>query len=273
MEVRNMEFALSDENISRRGLIKGAAGVAGIAALTMGGLGFLSKSEAAKKSSALPWPYKKFTDAEIKQAGNIAHDNWFKGFCSYATLSGGVELLRKKVGGPYISFPLELTTFAHGGTSGWGATCGTLIGAGVLSTLCAGPKIGEAINNEVLNFYTTSALPIFVPDHPKAEVKTQSTSDSPLCHLSVGKWMKKEGVGFLSPQQMDRCARISADMCMKTLEYLNLWADGKFEPKTKAPVFANEIPSQNNCSDCHGSNIPKTSGPFGTGLDLLKGGH
>ena len=266
-----MEF---DEKISRRNLIKGAAGVAGIAALTAGGLGFISKGEAAKKSSAeLPFPYKKFTAAEIKEAGNIAHAAWFKGFCSYATLIGGVEILRRKVGEPYTSFPADLTTFAHGGTSGWGGTCGSLIGAGVLSSLCAGPKIGEAINNEVCNFYATSALPIFVPDHPKAQIKTQSTSDSPLCHLSVGKWMKKEGVGFLSPQQMDRCGRVSADMCMKTLELLNLWADGKFEPKTTAPVMANKIPSQNDCTDCHGSNIPKTSGEFGTGLDLLKGGH
>jgi hypothetical protein len=266
-----MEF---DEKMSRRGLIKGAAGVAGIAALTAGGLGILSKVEAAKTSSAtLPYPYKKFTAAEIKEAGNIAHAAWFKGFCSYAALIGGVEILRKKVGEPYTSFPVELTTFAHGGTSGWGGTCGTLIGAGVLSSLCAGPKIGEAINNEVCNYYATTALPIFVPDHPKAQIKTTSTSNSPLCHLSVGKWMQKEGVGFLSPQQMDRCGRLAADMCMKTLEYLNLWADGKFEAKTKAPVMANEIPSQNNCTECHGTNIPKTSGPFGTGLDLLKGGH
>ena len=267
-----MESKLLDEKLSRRGLIKGAAGAVGIAALTMGGLGFLSNAEAAKTSpSTLPYPYKKLTAAEIKEAGNIAHDNWFKGFCSYAALSGGLTILRRKVGGPYKSFPMEVTTFAHGGTSGWGGTCGTLIGAGVLATLCAGPKIGEQINNEVCNFYATSALPIFVPDHPKAEVKTTSTSDSPLCHLSVGKWMKKEGVGFLSPQQMDRCARVSADMAMKTLELLNLWADGKFVATTKSPVMANEIPSQNNCTDCHGDKIPQTSGKFGTGLDLLKG--
>jgi hypothetical protein len=107
------------KDIEKR-LIKGAAGLR-IAALTAGGLGFISKAEAAKKSSAeLPYPYKKFTAAEIKEAGNIAHAAWFKGFCSYATLSGGLTILRRKVGGPYNSFPMELTTFAHGGTSGWG---------------------------------------------------------------------------------------------------------------------------------------------------------
>ncbi len=261
--------------ISRRELIfKAGALATGVAIVAAPGIKMLSSAGAAKKpSSELPWPYKKFTAAEIKEAGNIAHDAWFKGFCSYATLIGGVQILRRKVGEPYKSFPVELTTFAHGGTAGWGGTCGTLIGAGVLATLCAGPKVGEAIDNEVCNFYATSALPIFVPDHPRAQLRTTSISDSPVCHLSVGKWMKKEGVGFLSPQQMDRCGRVAADMCMRTLEYLNQWADGKFEPKTKAPVMVNEIPSQNNCTDCHGDKVPKTSGKFGTGLNLLKGGH
>lgn len=279
-EVNGMDDVgkLFNEKLSRRGLIQGigkaVVGATGIAVVTAGGLNLASKAEAAKKTSAdLPWPYKKFTPAEIKQVGEIAHDNWFRGFCSYATLSGVVEILRKKVGEPYKSFPMELTTFAHGGTAGWGATCGTLIGSGVAATLVTGPKTGEAIANEVINYYANTALPVFIPSHPKAEIKSQSTSNSPVCHLSVGKWMKKEGVGFLSPQQMERCGRLAADMAMKTAELLNLWADGKFEPTTKAPVFTNEIPSQNNCTECHGTEIPKTSGPFGTGLDLLKGGH
>ncbi len=40
--------------------MKGAAGIAGIAALIAGRLRFLSKAEAAKKSAGgLPFPYKK----------------------------------------------------------------------------------------------------------------------------------------------------------------------------------------------------------------------
>jgi hypothetical protein len=82
---------------------------------------------------------------------------------------------------------MELTQFAHSGTSGWGGTCGTLIGAGIVASLVADPKIGEQINNEVVNFYANSALPIFIPDDPKAEIKSHSICNSPLCHLSVGK--------------------------------------------------------------------------------------
>ncbi len=38
-----------DKDLSRRTLIKSAAGAVGVAALAIGGLGSLSKSEAAKK--------------------------------------------------------------------------------------------------------------------------------------------------------------------------------------------------------------------------------
>jgi len=263
-----------DKAISRRELVVGAgklmAGAASIAVL----LNPSVRAEAAKKkTSELPWPYKKLNEKEIKKAAEIAHENWFKGFCCYATLSGIIEVLREKIGEPYTSFPLEAIIFAHGGTSGWGATCGTLIGSGIASSLVTGPKTGEAINNEVINYYAYTALPVYIPDHPRVDIRTKSTSNSPVCHISVGKWMKGEGVGFLSPQQMERCSRLSADMAMKTIEFLNAWADGKFVATNKAPVFTNELPSQNNCTDCHGSEVPKTSGKFGTGLDLLKSGH
>ncbi len=271
--------------LSRRGLLVGAGklavGAAGIAVVSSGGLTLLSKAEAAKKNaSELPWPYKKLNSKEIKKVAEIAHDNWFKGFCTYAVLSGIVDVLREKVGGPYTSFPTEAFIFAHGGTAGWGATCGTLIGSGIAASLASGHKTGEQIVNEVMVFYSDTALPIYMPDHPKADIKAKSISHTPVCHISVGKWMKEEGleegkgpegVGFLSPQQMERCGRLSADVAMKTVEFLNAWADGKFKPVHTAPVMANHIPSQNNCTACHGESIPKP-GPFGTGMSLI-GGH
>jgi hypothetical protein len=38
-----------------------------------------------------------------------------------------------------------------------------------------------------------------------------------------------EGIGFLSPQQMDRCTGMAVNMAMKTLEFLNQWKKGKFD--------------------------------------------
>ena len=88
--------------------------------------------------------------------------------------------------------------------------------------------------------YSQIELPTFIPAHPIAykDLKAKSVSNTTLRHISVGKWMKAEGiaegkgpegVGFLSHQQMDRCA--AADMSMKTIEFLNQWKDGTVEAK------------------------------------------
>ncbi len=270
-----------EKNISRRGLIK-TLGAGGLAIAASGGLGLFTQAEARSKSTKVPWPYKTLTDAEIKQAGERAYNNWFKGFCAYAALSGIVETLAEKVGGPYKTFPMQSVMFAHGGTAGWGCTCGTLIGAGVGASLVVPFREVEELVNEVMYYYSETALPTFVPAKPvayKEPLKATSIANSTLCHISVGKWMKAEGiaegtgpesVGFLSLQQMDRCARIAASMSMKTLELINLWKEGKFEAKNEAPSSANHIPSQNNCTDCHHDTVP-TPGPFATGVGILKG--
>ena len=261
--------------ISRRELLTGAGkltAVGGIALVAGGGLGLLAgcgnsgtgtTASNGGQGGILPYPYVKLTSADIKKMSETAHENWFTGFCAYATLSSIVSILREKVGAPYTTFPVEAITYAHGGTAGWGGTCGTLIGAGMAASLAAGPKVGEQIINEVMKWYSETALPIYKPDQPKAQINTTSISNSPLCHLSVNKWMAKEGVGFLSAQQMERCGRLSADVAAKTVEYLNNNADSRFAVVTKSPAAANGTPSQNNCTDCHGTNVPKVPTPGG----------
>ncbi len=259
--------------ISRRELLTGAGkltAVGGIALVTGGSLGLLAGcgnsgtgTTASNQGGTLPYPYEKLTSADIKKMSETAHENWFKGFCAYATLSGIVSILQEKVGAPYTTFPVEVITYAHGGTAGWGGTCGTLIGAGLAASLAAGPKAGEQILNEVMKWYSETALPIYKPDQPKAQINVTSISNSPLCHLSVNRWMAKEGVGFLSAQQMERCGRLSADVATKTVELLNNNADSRFAAVTKSPAAANGTPSQNNCTDCHGANVPKVPTPGG----------
>lgn len=268
--------------ISRRELLTGAGkitAVGGLALVAGGGLGLLAgcgnstttgtSTGAGADGATLPYPYVKLTSADIKQISETAHENWFSGFCAFVTFSGIITLLRQKVGEPYTSFPMEVITYAHGGTAGWGGTCGTLIGAGLASSLVAGPKVGEEILNEVMKWYTETELPIYMPDQPKAQLKTVSRSDSPLCHVSVGKWMTKEGVGFLSAEQMERCARLSADVATMTVEYLNKEIDKSFAAANKAPVAVNGMPSQNNCTECHGTAVPTVPKPGG-GESLLQ---
>jgi len=252
------------EGFSRRELLAGAGKLAaGAALISAAGMALAGAAEARggkevdeicntadlKSASKYPWPYKKI---DPSLAADIAYRNWYKGFCAYASLSGIIMPLQLSVGEPYTSLPLEAFAFGHGGVVGWGPLCGTLFGSSIAASLAAG-KEGEKIINDMLNWYSTTTLPVYVPDEPKATFKNTNRSDSPLCHISVGKWMAKEGVGFNTPQRKDRCARLSASVAARTVELLNAHAEGKYTPLySKNQIKAHDITAQNNCTDCHG---------------------
>ena len=247
-----------EKGLTRRSLLSGAGKIAvvgaGIAAVS-GGLNLFSKAEAAGPQ-ALPWPYKKL---DIEEVGAITYEKWYEGYCCNAVASGIILPLREKIGEPYTSFPVESLVWGHGGVVGWGTICGTMLGTGVTTGLICGPgvtKTGEQITNEVIQWYTKTELPIYKPKNPKAEVNVKSKSGSPLCHISVGKWMKKADRGFWTAERMDRCARLSADVAMRTAKFLNDWTDGKFKSDLKLPAVAYAHPAQHNCTDCHGSKVP-----------------
>jgi len=248
---------------------KVAIGAAGIAVVSSAGLAFGCGEEEAGNGAATgdedaemehdwPWPYEKLDAAE---SAALAYTNWYEKFCCYAVASGILVPLQEKIGMPYTHFPVESTKWGHGGAVGWGTLCGTLTGAGIATGLIAGEE-GEQILNDVINWYTVTELPTFKPAQPKAEITNSNRSDSPLCHISVGKWMAKENVKFFSDPRKERCARLSADVTTKTIELLNQWIDGTYKPAYPEQAKAHEVqmPAQNNCTECHGDAVPASPG-------------
>ena len=233
------------KQLSRRELFFKAGRVAaGTALLTAGGLSLVPETQA---KAPFPWPYKKL---DFDEVARLAYENWYKNFCCYAVTSGILIPLKKKVGEPYTHFPVESTRWGHGGAVGWGTLCGTLTGVGIVTGLVAG-RDGEKILNDVIAWYTDTDLPVFTPERPKSRIIHINKSDSPLCHISVGRWMKKEGVTFYTPQRAERCARLSADVASKTVKLLNAWSDGSYVSVHGYQAKTHEMPSQNNCGDCH----------------------
>ena len=220
------------KEISRRDVLIGAGKVAaGAAIVSVGVASFVSNGKA---SGTTVYPYKKL---DIDEVARIAHETYFTKFCAETTLTGLFKPLTVSVGEPYTSFPLNSVFWAHGGLMGWGTACGTLIGAGTAvglitaadSTKVTTPggrapvAVGEAIINDVIAFYANENLPQYKPaaGQAKYEVKNQSVSDTPICHISVGKWMEKEDVKFFGIERKERCARLSADIAMYTAKLLN----------------------------------------------------
>lgn len=238
--------------VSRREVLVGVGKVAaGAAIISVGASGLVMPERI--KAAQFPWGYKKL---DLQEVGDIAYNAWYGKFCCQAVAEGLLKPLQKSIGEPYASLPLDAFKWGHGGAVGWGTLCGTMTGAGIATGFIAGHE-GEKILNDVIAWYANTELPIYKPNHPKGSFKSTNTSNSPLCHISVGKWMKKEGVKFFSPERKERCARISADVAMHTAKLLNDWTDGKYKPSQGANVKDHGITTQENCMECHGDNVPE----------------
>lgn len=134
----------------------------------------------------------------------------------------------------------------------------------MVANLIIGPRIsgsheGHLIAADIMQWYSETRLPTFTPQRPRIAAKLlTTTSESPLCHISVGKWMKASNRELKSPERKDRCARVAASTAHRLVGLLNAWKDGRYESTsdfTCAKDFG--ITGQFNCTECHGDNVPE----------------
>jgi hypothetical protein len=261
-QIMDMEVIMTEDKeskvISRRDIIVGGGmAAAGAAIASLGAFG--GAKEAAAYDYTSKYRYKK---VDPNKVGQTTYENYFKRWCTSSVLAGFVGALQenKEVGADWKDFPIDAYRWSHGGFAGWGALCGTMPGAGIIIGLVTkDTDVAEAMTNDLAFYYAYTELPSFMPaGTPKAELHHMTIAGTPICHVSIGKWMRAEGVEFLSDNRAERCARVAANVAMETANMLNDWSDGKYVPKHKAlyNVIANGITSQNNCGDCHGHDVP-----------------
>jgi hypothetical protein len=250
-----------DETCSRRVFLRTTGIVAATAGITLAVSGLPKfATPAAARSTYDKWPFKKLDTDEV---AGITYENYGDLWCASSVLKGMFDPLAKSVGGPYKTFNVESMRWAHGGLAGWGTVCGTMIGASTAIGFITGDiDTSEAMSNDLMFYYANTVLPVFKPAKVKyAEIKKTTKADTPMCHISIGRWMQEEGVAFLSNERAERCARVAATIAVKTAEMLNAWdaAGGTYTPVNQplANVLRNGITSQNNCTDCHGKDVPK----------------
>ena len=251
---------MESKGVSRRQMMIGTGALA--ASVAMVQFGGLLKSAEAKDGSTekWPWPYEKLDPAKTAE---IAYEEWYRVFCGAAVINSVFSQLREKVGEPYKSFPTDAFVFLEGGMVGWGTVCGSNAGAAIVANTIIGPRIaggkeGHLITDDMFQWYSEASMPIFSPKKPKvATTLVKTTSESPLCHVSVGKWMKASGYHIGSPERKDRCARVAASVAYHLVELLNDWKDGKYvATATHSPVKDFGITAQMNCMECHAGGVP-----------------
>ncbi|MDD3813514.1 MAG: C-GCAxxG-C-C family protein [Desulfocapsaceae bacterium] len=261
----NNECKAYEGRVSRRQWMVGAGALATTTALAH--FSGLLKSAEAKggPTEKWPWPYVKLDPTETAE---LAYKEWYRLFCGGAVISSIFTQLREKVGEPYTSFPIDSFVFLEGGVAGWGTICGSNAGANIVANVILGPRItgkegaenGHLIGADMLDWYGKQSMPVFIPKNPKINPTDipHTISESPLCHVSVGKWMAVADKPIGSPERKDRCARVAASVAYHLVELLNQWKDGKYEKTSEwAPLSNFGINAQQNCLECHGGGLPQ----------------
>ncbi|MCD8552527.1 C-GCAxxG-C-C family protein [Seleniivibrio sp.] len=254
-----------DAKISRRDILAKAALLGAGAFVGKFAVSSAEASDEEPLAKTWPWPYVKLDPAETAE---IAYKQWYNLGCGGTVMFSIFDQLAKKVGEPYKSFPVESFAIFEGGIASWGTTCGSVNGASVVVSLIVGPPTWEdrthTVVSDTFNWYSHANMPIYVPKDPQANKDSieHTVSNSPLCHVSVSKWMKKADKALGSPERKDRCARVSASVAYKVVQYLNRIHDEKEIAEHPVWTGGKEVgtTAQYNCADCHGKNVPKAPG-------------
>jgi hypothetical protein len=72
-----------------------------------------------------------------------------------------------------------------------------------------------------------------------------SRAGSVLCHVSIARWTAGAGFAASSPERLERCARLVADVAGHVADALNM-AQGQYTPRTSISDVAA------GCLACHG---------------------
>ncbi len=250
--------------ISRRGLLKTGAVLAGSVIVSGGVFGALSlKSNAAveetKQTPEYPWPY---VQLDVERAKVLGYEGYFKKQCCYGAFDAVMQQLREKIGYPYTVVPSEIMIWGGTGGAGWATLCGALIGASTAINFVVGPSNKEVfpIVEELYDWYCKYPFPGYKPPMGKAgkvegDLPTIACG-SPLCHVSVSVWCDASKYRAESNERSERCGRLTADVAGKTVELLNAYHSKKFVPLYEPSEVVG------GCMSCHGkgSTLENTRG-------------
>ena len=139
------------------------------------------------------------------------------GGCCAAVFAGIMETMGEAYGAPYNV--LNGKMFANG-AAGYGVAslCGSLGGACAVIGLFCEAEDARALRDQLFDWYKKEPFPGYQP-----EIESVNTvSNSVLCADSVGIYMEATGYAMSDPGRLARCAGLSAEVAVKTIELLNI---------------------------------------------------
>ncbi len=195
----------------------------------------------AETAASIPWKYNKLDVELVRKRG---YEYYFKGGCCYTAARALLDTLTESSGGQWSTIPRDMFLYGAGGAYSWGTLCGALNGALAVINLASAKH--KELGNELIGWYTKNPFPSNKHES-YCKVKNQITtiSDSPLCHVSVSKWVSAAGARVNEKEKKDRCAKLSGDTAAKAAELLNQALENKV-------VLAYKVSDEySHCMTCH----------------------
>jgi hypothetical protein len=224
------------------------------------------------------WPWPLNASINPDEAASLAYKNFYIRGCMYGVFTGIAAGAAERLGEPYNSFPFEMMHYGAGGGELWGSLCGALNGGlAAFAVFVGNTPLRRTMASQLIAWYENTALPAWDPKTPSRSVPKRlprSKANSPLCHISIGRWVSESGYDSSSPECLDRCARLTASVAQFIARQLNeallkgslqkkieisedsaacLSCHGREEGITQGP----EILSRMNCTPCHDVEIDR----------------
>jgi Zn finger protein HypA/HybF involved in hydrogenase expression len=161
--------------------------------------------------------------------------------------------------------------WGSGGGYGVASLCGCISAACTAANLVSDQKTAKGVVSDIFNWYEQTALPSEVSQKMANEMKftvekykstkifKATTANSPLCHISVERFCKTNGVSSGSKERSERCARLTADTAHFLVTQLNKAADAKYKKEFAMSAAAT------SCRECHAKGVEMDKGGWSRG--------
>lgn len=268
------------ERLGRRHLIaRGGLALGGL--VTLGALQACGEEESTTPSTPTPkvseFPYEQHIAAGYQLDPAVvqeaAYQAYYAGGCCHGAYSALVGHLASTVGAPFDQLPIDFGKFGAGGIDGYGSICGSALGATLVINMIVkevelSPNVWSTYRKnltwELLRWYEEYAFPVYVPEtiHSLESTTLSFTGGTPvmtpvapgshLCHASVSKWCRLNGVSAGSGDKKARCARLTADVAGKAAQLINAYLAATPRAFSLAAYDPVANPDPNSaCDACH----------------------
>jgi hypothetical protein len=238
--------------VTRRNVLTASA-----ALLAGGGIGSALSSHAGPGETPaapppLPWPW---VELDPLEAGRRAYRFYKeKGGCGTASYLSLLSLLKEKVGHPWTTMPDMLMAHAAAGFGGHGTLCGALAGVSTIINMVTFGEKRDAYqqNNQIIDrlfwwYGEQDFPPTRFDDLSPLPKQLQVRATSPLCHVSVSKWVVAAKATIKSEAKIERCAKVAGEVAYTVTLALNEYFAGKWVAPAWKPA-----PEIEHCVKCHG---------------------